>query len=270
MVKCKICEKESLKIFDKIVLLKYHSNYYQCENCGFVQTDEPIWLQEAYGSAITSLDIGILNRNEFLKKEVSTIIDCCFPEAEIFLDFAGGYGLFVRSMRDKGFNFYRADRYCENIFSVNFDIEDISQKTFDLVTAFEVFEHLENPLEEIENILKFSDHLIFSTDLVPENTAAIENWIYIAEETGQHIAFYTEKSLTIIAEKFGKNYYKKGNLHIYTSKTFTEEQINYALKGLHYKKYPLGIKKKKKQFIVKRESYQERDYFFIKNLLNKK
>ena len=56
---CKICNNPSEKIFDKIILQKYHSNYYQCKNCSFVQTDEPIWLEEAYSNAITTLDIGL-------------------------------------------------------------------------------------------------------------------------------------------------------------------------------------------------------------------
>ncbi|WP_417428479.1 class I SAM-dependent methyltransferase [Halpernia sp.] len=270
-MKCKICKENSSKIFEKIVLLKYPSAYYQCTNCGFVQTDEPIWLEEAYGNAITSLDIGILNRNDFLKDEISKIIDCCFPEAKLFLDFAGGYGLFVRSMRDKGFNFYRQDIYCENLFAVNFDIEDIPQRKFDIVTAFEVFEHLENPLQEIENILKFSNHLIFSTDLVPQKTSDIENWVYIAQETGQHIAFYTEKSLIIIAEKFGKNYYHANNVHVFTTKTFSKSQINYAFKRKREHQLLFGsIKLKNKKFRIKRESYQEKDYHFIKKNLNSK
>ena len=269
-MKCKICTHQSEKIFEKIVLLKYKSNYNQCTNCGFIQTDEPVWLEEAYNTAITSLDIGILNRNEFLKKEITKIIDCCFPNAKIFLDFAGGYGLFVRSMRDKGFNFYRQDIYCDNLFAKNFDLDDIPQKKFDIVTAFEVFEHLENPLEEIANILNYSDHLIFSTDLVPATIAEIENWVYIAQETGQHISFYTEKSLRMIADKFGKNYYRKGNIHIFTSNKLTEEQIKFALKD-QSPTFLFGlIKKRSKKYKVNRESYQEKDYFLIKEILQKK
>lgn len=269
-MECKICNHDSLKIFEKTVLCKYHVGYYQCSNCSFVQTDEPFWLEEAYNNAITSLDIGILIRNSFLIEHVSKIIDSCYREGEVFLDYAGGYGLFARSMRDIGYDFYRQDVYCENLFANYFDIEDTDIKKFDIVTAFEVFEHLPKPLIEIEGILQYSDHLIFSTEVVPDKRDDIENWVYISQETGQHIAFYSEKSLKIIAEKFNKNYYRKGNLHIYTTKTFTEDQIEYALNDQNVKESFFGLKKKKynKIFKVWRESYQMRDYLKIKKILN--
>jgi len=34
----------------------------------------------------------------------------------IFLDYAAGYGLFVRLMRDAGYNFRWSDLYCQNLF----------------------------------------------------------------------------------------------------------------------------------------------------------
>ncbi len=265
---CKICQQQSNYIFEKKILLKYPVKYHQCTNCGFVQTDEIFWLKEAYENAITSLDIGILVRNNFLVENISKIIDICFPKSNIFLDFAGGYGLFVRSMRDKGYNFFRQDFFCENIFSKHFDLEDITETKFDIVTAFEVFEHLENPLEEIQNISKYSKNLIFSTDLVPSTITEIENWVYIAHETGQHIAFYTEKSLQIIAEKLGKNYYRNGNLHIFTNEIFTTKQIEVGLKAKTKSRYLFGlIKVKNKKLKNNRESYQHRDYLKIKEIL---
>lgn len=267
---CKICQQPSNFIFEKNILLKYPVKYHQCTNCGFIQTDEVFWLKEAYENAITSLDIGILVRNNFLVENISRIIDVCFPKANIFLDFAGGYGLFVRSMRDKGYNFFRQDYFCENIFSKHFDLEDITETQFDIVTAFEVFEHLENPLEEIEKISKYSSTIIFSTDLVPSTIPEIENWVYIAHETGQHIAFYTEKSLQIIAEKLEKNYYRNGNLHIFTNEIFTTKQIEVGLKGKIKSRYLFGlIKIKNKKLKNNRESYQHRDYLKIKEILRK-
>lgn len=269
-MKCKICDNPSEKIFEKVVLCKYNTNYYKCTHCSFVQTDEPHWLQEAYSSAITSLDIGILYRNNYLVEDVSKMIDCCFPEAQKMLDFAGGYGIFTRLMRDIGYDFYRQDIYCENLFANHFDITDIETKKFDIVTAFEVLEHLNNPLEEIKEILAYADHAIFSTDLIPDTNEKIENWIYISQETGQHIAFYSQKAMEIIAEKFGRNYYtKNGNIHVFTTKKLSQDQIDYAIKNQHKKKYLFGlIKVKNKKYRVRRESFQERDYHFLKRILN--
>ncbi|KQT15250.1 hypothetical protein ASG31_15070 [Chryseobacterium sp. Leaf404] len=264
---CKICSSHSEKIFSKKILLKYDTSYYQCTHCGFIQTDTPFWLEEAYNNAITSLDIGILKRNNELVQTIPKFIDTFFPKSKKYLDFAGGYGIFVRLMRDLGYEFYRQDMYCENIFSKHFDITDTDVTQFDVVTAFEVFEHLENPLKEIEDILKFGDNLIFSTDLVPQN-GNIENWIYIASETGQHIAFYTEKALQIIAGKFGKKYYRKKNYHIFSAEEFSQEQIDYAFHDISkYRKF-FGLKKRRLNFRIERDGFLEKDYAKIQQILH--
>lgn len=269
-MKCKICESESTKIFEKIVLLKYDVNYYKCNNCSFVQTDEPFWLEEAYQSAITSLDIGILVRNNYLVYEVSKIIDSCFLEAKKMLDYAGGYGLFVRLMRDKGYDFYRQDIYCENLFANYFDVTNSKKTKFDVVTGFEVLEHFSNPLKEIEEIFSYSENAIFSTDIIPDNNSDIENWVYIAQETGQHIAFYSPKAMQIIADKFKKNYYcKNKNIHIFTTKILTEKQLDLYDNEFTVKKKYFGLKSKKvKKQRIYRESYQQSDYELIKQILN--
>ncbi|MCX8533707.1 class I SAM-dependent methyltransferase [Chryseobacterium luquanense] len=264
-MKCKICSSSANKIFSKKILLKYNVDYHQCENCGFIQTDEPFWLEEAYNNAITSLDIGILKRNNELLQTIPKFIDTFFPQSKMYLDFAGGYGIFVRLMRDLGYDFYRQDIYCENIFSKHFDITDIDVNKFDVVTAFEVFEHLENPLEEIGNILSYADNLIFSTDVVPK--ANVENWVYIANETGQHIAFYTEKSLRIIADKFGKSYYRKKNYHVFSATEFSKEQIDYAINDISKYREFFGLKKTRLNFRIDRIGLLEDDYAKIQKIL---
>ena len=267
-MKCKICASDSHKIFEKTILQKYNTAYYQCSNCSFVQTDEPHWLKEAYESAITSLDIGLAGRNITLRGEIKEIIDSCFPETSIYLDYAGGYGMFVRLMRDIGYDFFRQDDYCENIFANYFDIKDIKTSKFDIVTAFEVLEHFNNPLEEIAKVFEYADTVIFSTELLPKSSSKIENWWYITEETGQHIAFYSDKAMQLIAKKFNKNYYRRNhNIHVFTSKTLQQPQIDFAFRKRHKK--ILGYKIEKINQAIQRESLTQVDYEYIKSILNK-
>jgi len=43
---CKICSSNSSHIFSHDVLKKYNVKYFKCENCGFIQTENPYWLEE--------------------------------------------------------------------------------------------------------------------------------------------------------------------------------------------------------------------------------
>jgi len=211
---CKICGAERKKIFSKNILGKYDVSYFECSECGFVQTEKPYWLKESYSSVITSTDVGMIKRNIMFSHIVENVIYGSFDEHGKFLDLAGGYGIFTRIMRDKGFDFYHEDKYCDNIFAKYFDVNDLPEKErgFELVTAFEMMEHAENPFEELDYIFSITEDFLFSTELIPWRD--FENWWYLGTEHGQHISFYTAKSLELIAKKYGKYYYPHGNLHL--------------------------------------------------------
>ncbi len=237
-----------------------------------MQTSNPIWLKEAYANAITNLDIGLASRNIYLVEEVSKLIEKHFTDSKIMLDFAGGYGLFVRLMRDKGYNFYRQDDYCDNIFANYFDINNIKEKKFDVATAFEVFEHFPNPLVGIERLFDFSNTIIFSTELT-DNAENLEDWWYISEETGQHIAFYSKKTLEFIAKKHSTNFYTNNyNLHLFTKKSISQNEIFETEKYISRKKRIMNILlgKDESKNKANKTSLLQQDYHYIKSMLHKK
>lgn len=215
---CKVCGSMVDQLFSKNVLGKYDVKYFQCLSCGFLQTEKPHWLNESYSSAITSLDIGLVNRNIQYSDIIEDILYKYFDMDARFLDFAGGYGMFTRIMRDKGFDFYHEDKHCDNLFAKHFEINDLKDrdKKFELITAFELMEHIENPFNELDYIFSITDSFLFSTELVPEQD--IEKWWYLGVEHGQHISFYTKKCLRTIARRYNKNYYTSGCLHLITNK----------------------------------------------------
>lgn len=228
-IKCLICGGDTQPLFTTKVLHKHDVTYHRCSCCEFIQSDAPHWLDEAYSSAITSMDIGLVYRNMVYSPQVDTLLKKAFDYNKKFLDYAGGYGLFVRLMRDKGFDFYWDDKYCDNLFAQHFTLAEIpSDQKFEAVTAFEIFEHLVNPLEEIEKLFGYADSIIFSTELVPHKELTNHNdWWYFAPEGGQHIAFYTEKAFDVIAKKFGCNFYSNGkDLHVLTKKTLTRNPLH--------------------------------------------
>lgn len=216
MMECKICGQNSKLLFEKKIINKYDIKYYQCQNCEYLFTESPYWLQEAYSSEISTQDFGLIYRNSYFTPIVRSIIKYFFDKKKSFIDYGGGYGIFVRMMRDSGYDFFRFDTYCKNLFAVNF--EHTSNRKYELATAFEVFEHLENPMIDIAKILKLSDNIFFSTELQPKDIM-LEDWWYIMPESGQHISIYSLKTLTFIANKFNLNLYTNGSsFHLLTPK----------------------------------------------------
>src|SRR5437762_2132413 len=137
----------------------------------------------------------------------------------IFLDYAAGYGLFVRLMRDAGYDFRWSDLYCQNLFVRGFEAPEPLTGPYEAVTAFEVFEHLTNPNEELKKLLAITPCLIFSTQLLPDPAPQPQDWWYYGLHHGQHVAFYTPKSLELLAGQFGYRFVTNGaDLHVFSRK----------------------------------------------------
>jgi hypothetical protein len=264
---CKVCNAEASFFYKGKVLNKYEIDYFKCNTCGFIQTEKPHWLNEAYADAIADLDIGLVSRNIELSIVTEKIISGFFDKAKYFLDYGGGYGMFVRLMRDKGFEFYRYDTHCENIFAKYFDVSDIESKKFDLITAFEVFEHLEDPNNEVRKMFDFAPSILFSTLLAPSSAEEFGKWWYRAPLSGQHISFYTKESLKFMARKNNKKLYTNSfNLHLFTDKEFDNTLFNNALSPR--KKHILERISGKffsETEVNKRESLLEKDYKLIES-----
>ncbi len=231
-MKCKVCESDSHHLAQGKVMGKYDVDYFQCSNCGFVQTEEPYWLDEAYSQPIASSDVGLAFRNFSFSKITQNLLFNFFNHQARFLDYGGGYGLFVRLMRDAGFDFYWLDKFCQNIFAQGFEIGAAANNQFELVTAFEVFEHLVHPTYELENLLKISRNILLSTELLPESNPKPDEWWYYVLHEGQHVSLYTAKSLSILAAKFNLNFYSNGSsLHLLTEKQLPEDLFQQLAKG---------------------------------------
>ncbi|TWU01268.1 class I SAM-dependent methyltransferase [Stieleria varia] len=201
-------------LFTTKVLGKYHVEYFVCNETGFIQTEDPYWLDEAYSDAITALDLGLVSRNFEKASLTSKVVEKSFPYASKFIDYGGGYGMFTRLMRDRGFDFLHYDTHCQNLFAKGFEIEELLAREryrFDLLSAWEVFEHLADPLASLDEMLNVADAVLFSTELVPNSAIqSPKDWWYFTPETGQHISFYTTAALEYMAEKFSLNLYSDG------------------------------------------------------------
>jgi len=251
-MKCKICENNSEKIFTAEVLTKYNVSYFRCNTCAFIQTETPYWIEEAYSNAIPDLDTGVLMRNIDISKKLSTLLPYFLTSPEIkCLDFAGGYGILVRLMRDIGYDFYWYDKYCENLFARGF--ESINNYPYKIITAFEIFEHLSEPMAEIGDlIVNNSCEALFCSTMLADKIVD-KDWWYFSFESGQHIGFYSMDTLEYMAEKF--------NMYLYSFESFFHI---FSKKKLKTNKLKSAIKKKPRKFKNKLISKTFSDHQLLK------
>ena len=216
---CCICNSPVKKIFSSNLLQKYSVEYFKCTRCGYVQTEEPYWLHEAYESSINHSDTGMIMRNLWLRNVATTLIYFLFDNKGRFLDYGGGYGVFVRLMRDVGFEFYWQDKHTENMFAKGFEFPVSEKLTIELLTCFEAFEHFVEPVTELENLLSISRNILLSTEFIPEPTPSPDEWWYYGTEHGQHIGFFQKKTFEFLAKKYNLFFYTNGqNIHLFTEK----------------------------------------------------
>lgn len=218
---CKLCESVTEDFGELKILGSFDARYRRCTLCGFVYVEQVHWLEQAYSSAIASADTGIVVRNLKLAEMTSLLIGLAFPGARRFLDFGGGAGLLVRMMRDRGFDFRLQDKYCANIFAGGFEAQP--GERFDMVTCMEVAEHMLDPLPAFHELRAMvegagSAAIVVSTELLPKAANRPGEWWYYAPETGQHISFYTEAALQVIAERLQMRVATNGaNFHVFST-----------------------------------------------------
>lgn len=215
---CRICSGRMRQAFSHPVLEKHECSYFYCNDCGFLQTEEPYWLDEAYATAIAASDTGLVQRNLALSKKVAALLFFLFDPNGKFLDVAGGYGLLTRLMRDTGFDFYWSDKYCENMLAHGFEAS--FDTAYTAVTAFEVLEHLTDPVAFITDTMERARtrSLLFSTELFEGQPPRPESWWYYMFSTGQHVSFYQRRTLHTIASKLGLRFYSRRSIHLLTDK----------------------------------------------------
>ena len=261
---CKICDSNSTPLLKGTILRKYEIQYYKCSNCGFIQTEEPYWLNEAYQIEFDFIDVGLLSRNLNGSKRIGSLLSKMSLEKGPFLDFGGGSGILVRLMRDLGFDFYLSDKYNENIYAKYFESESNSDQKFEAITSLEVFEHFVDPKMELENLLKKSDTIIFSTNLTPkEELKSIDDWWYFVPESGQHLSLYSENSLRTLANEFNAYYHTDGvNFHIITK---------HRIKNPFNRSFAEKVKNKIRSFLEPKRSLDsllDDDFQFYKKKIN--
>ena len=192
---CIICSAESYLIKDN----KKDFKYYRCSSCGFIALDEEHRVdsrreKEQYDQHNNGFnDTGYV---EMFERFIDKYIVPYLSNIETALDFGSGPGpVLYRLLEERGLEVDIYDLY----YSPKKVYED---RSYDLITSTEVFEHLSQPmkiLEELVNHLNSNSYLILMTKFPPKDDKEFLNWWYRRDPT--HISFFTPKSFEIMAKK---------------------------------------------------------------------
>lgn len=220
MIECRCCYKN---IKSQLFSAKLHGKnvaYFSCDNCGYVQTEEPTWLKESYTSVINRSDTGIMQRNlSNLSLVLSTLILMKNRKAQV-VDYAGGHGFLVRLLRDVGVNALWSDPYCENLVAKGFEYKNKNRAN--LVTAFESFEHFVQPYDEMVKLLNIAPNILLTTCIISDPAPKPSEWWYYGFEHGQHVGFYRLRTLRYLAKKFNLYLISDGvSRHFFSKKKYS-------------------------------------------------
>lgn len=227
---CPLCQSDRENVFNAVLLKKHVIDYWYCDECGLLQTEEPFWLEEAYADVIATADTGLVARNLAISRKLSMLLYWSFDRRGNYVDSGGGYGMLTRLMRDIGFSFFWYDDYCKNLLARGFEANKVAGDVA-AVTAFEVLEHVTDPLAFVARCLEenSSSTIILSTELFHGKPPDPEDWWYYTPDTGQHVSFYQRRTLELLARKLSLNLYSHRDIHILTDKKINKWLFRLAM-----------------------------------------
>ena len=194
-IKCRICKSPCVKKWDMKVRDRFEGPLYQCKGCDSLQFGGLDWLKDAYyGDYSIRFDEGRMLRNMVVYKLVRRLTKSFFDKDDILLlDYGSGEGVLCDLLKRSNKTKYIVGNYDPQVKRFS----ELPRGKFDIVMCIEVLEHLKDVYEFYKNIkraLSTNGILICSTDLYQPNKHD-KTWPYLSTEIGQHITFWTKKSI---------------------------------------------------------------------------
>ena len=195
-MRCSLCNSDETEIWTAD-----GKSYRSCSSCGLVQA-----LPEFFPDRVKEKERYLHHNNtlenkgyvKYLEDFIASAISPFVKRGSRILDFGcGPVPVLTSLLEKKGYDAVPFDPYF-------YPGKEWKKESFDSVVSVEVFEHLKNPLnavEEISQVLLNSGILTVRTLLHNGNRSSFGRWWYRQDFT--HITFYSEKTFDYIAEISG-------------------------------------------------------------------
>jgi hypothetical protein len=258
--KCKVCGDKS-ELYDvvdlnRVINLKNYPfglsgipiYYYRCVSCqlvftkAFDQFSSEDWTNIIYNDEYyKKIDLAYEKNRTQLNIEIIQGIKSVIGIKNILgIDYGGGNGLLSRILQQRNIDYHTYDPFGET------DIIDDKIGNFNLISSFEVLEHLTDPLSAFDRIVELATDkfiLILSTQCsegLLDESNRLANWNYVSPRNG-HVTIFTKKAFISIAKKYSMQYVSVSRgLHLFG------KQINLAPL-----KYAAGLVKLKQKITSK-------------------
>lgn len=184
--------------------------YALCGSCGFCFAPEfAAWTPEEFREKIYNAGYDLADPDHLEvrpRANAGNLIALFGKQAGLIkhLDYGGGSGMLARLLRESGWQSVSHDPLMDR----NVNLEQLG--SFDLITAFEVFEHVSDVgalMTNLRSLLAPNGLVLFSTLLSDGNIHPGQriNWWYASPRNG-HISLFSRKSLAVLARKNGFNF----------------------------------------------------------------
>jgi SAM-dependent methyltransferase len=181
--------------------------YVQCTNCSFCYAPEfADWPLSEFEEKIYNQDYALVDPDyiDVRPRANAATLTSLFgnnPQAIKHLDYGGGSGVLANLLNEANFQSVSYDPFVDR----QMEISQLGQ--FDLITAFEVFEHVPDVQQLMANLralLAPDGIVLFSTLLSDGNIQPNQrlSWWYASPRNG-HISLFSKKSLALLAQHYG-------------------------------------------------------------------
>ena len=224
----KSCEDGKGKVFDLAGFAVY---YALCSHCGFCFAPEiSKWGLEEFEKRIYNEEYALVDPdyiNARPRANASNLISM-FGDKILsvkHLDYGGGSGLLTNLLKQSNWQSVSYDPFVDRDVSIG------GLGKFDLITAYEVFEHVPDVHELMSNLLTLlsADGIVLFSTLLSDgniNTNQRLSWWYASPRNG-HISLFSRNSLAFLAHKYGINFgsFSQGFHIFYTKVPFWAEHL---------------------------------------------